>query len=163
MQSQDSVLISRLLEFYSDKRNLDIFKGVAGSSGSKVSLRLMDWFSTNYSRENRVYINDVDVHADYKNKLGGYRKKAFDPFCRKDRIYLFSDAEGALTYSTTKDSEDCIVTTVGQLHFFMWSIQRGVIDYIIDNVADIEKSMAKRSKRKPATVLRTVKDITVTF
>ena len=84
--SQEDVLIAKLLDFYSDVKNMSTFVGIV-EQGTVISVRLLDWFSTNYSKFNKVYINTTDVHSDYKNKLDGYRKKSFDPFCRKKRIY----------------------------------------------------------------------------
>ena len=56
---------------------------------STVSLRLVDWFATNYSKKYyTVYLlKDVygvekrfKVYIDYKLKLKAYSKKRFDPF-----------------------------------------------------------------------------------
>lgn len=44
-----------------------------------------------------------------------------------------------------------IQTTIGQLNFFKWALENGVIDYIRENYAAIERDMNARnstSKRK---------------
>ena len=79
------------------------------------------------------------VYVDYKLKLKAYSKKRFDPFCRWDRI--------SIPYKGTT----CIETTIGQLNFFKWTLENGVIDFIEENYETIEKDMNNRnstSKRK---------------
>ena len=68
---------------------------------SKISLRVIDHFITNYSKKNRITYNLIEnnqvqifnVNASYKSQLKAYNKKYFDPFCRRERI-LFFDHEG---------------------------------------------------------------------
>ena len=56
---------------------------------SKISLRILDWFSTRYSNKNKILItsNDAltDVHISYKAQLRSYKKKYFDPFKRSSK------------------------------------------------------------------------------
>ena len=106
---------------------------------SRISLRIIDWFATNYAKKYyTVYqIQDSDsrfkVHNDYKLKLKAYSKKRFDPFCRWDRITV-----------PYKDGIH-IQTTIGQLNFFKWAIENSVIDYIEQNYDSIEKDMNCRN------------------
>jgi len=108
----------------------------------KISLRVIDWFVTNYSKKyNTNYIisevNDdgmisnkqLIVYIDYKLQLKGYSKKQFDPFCRRERIEFY--------YNKT----EFITTTVGQLNFFRWAIENNVMNYIEQNLEKIEKDM----------------------
>jgi hypothetical protein len=69
------------------------------------------------------------VHDNYKCQLKEYNKKNFDPFCRWTRIRMY--------YDKTK----FFYTTVAQLNFFKWAIENYVLDYILDNLVTIEKSM----------------------
>jgi hypothetical protein len=114
-----------------------------------ISLRIIDWFSTNYAKKNyTVYTipengskpeRRFKVYLDYKLNLKAYSKKRFDPFCRWDRI--------AFPYL----NNSYIQTTVGQLNFFKWAIDNRVIHYIEANYRDIEYDMNSRnsiSKRK---------------
>lgn len=180
--SQEEVLISKLLDFYSVSKNLTTFVEIV-EQGTVISLRLLDWFSTNYSKFNKVYIDTLDVHSDYKNKLDGYRKRAFDPFCRKKRIYVWCDDDDIrnpksprlnLKYKYIENYEEYltksggIVTTIGQLNFFMWCIEKGIVDYIVENIKKIEKSMSesnKLSKRKKSHTVahKTVMKFKITF
>jgi hypothetical protein len=126
---------------------LDVINGE-----SAISLRIIDWFSTNYAKKNyTVYTipengskpeRRFKVYLDYKLNLKAYSKKRFDPFCRWDRI--------AFPYL----NNSYIQTTVGQLNFFKWAIDNQVIRYIEANYRDIEHDMNSRnsiSKRKPGT------------
>jgi len=106
---------------------------------SRISLRIIDWFATNYAKKYyTVYqIQDSDgrfkVYNDYKLKLKAYSKNRFDPFCRWDRITV-----------PYKDGIH-IQTTIGQLNFFKWAIENSVIDYIEQNYDSIEKDMNCRN------------------
>ena len=114
---------------------------------SSISLRIVDWFATNYAKQKFTVYNLNDgsrfkVYNDYKLKLRAYSKKRFDPFCRWDRINI-----------PYKDGK-YIQTTLGQLNFFKWALENNVIDYIKDNYADIESDMNNRnstSKRRITT------------
>ncbi len=149
--TQNDLLLNNLLTFYRTENedgtfnpdnNLDkMLQIITGKS--KISLRIVDWFSTNYAKKYytlyEVNGRRFKVYDDYKLKLKSYNKKRFDPFCRWTRI--------SIPYVDGK----CIETTIGQLNFFKWALENKVIDYIIENYADIEKDMNNRnstSKRK---------------
>jgi hypothetical protein len=159
--TQNDLLLKNLMNFYktddSDgnydpNNNLDkMLKIITGES--KISLRIVDWFATNYAKKYyTLYIIDASidnvtrrfkVYDDYKLKLKAYSKKRFDPFCRWERI--------SIPYTNGKFIE----TTIGQLNFFKWALENKVIDYIEQNYADIEKDMNNRnstSKRKELIV-----------
>jgi hypothetical protein len=70
------------------------------------------------------------VHFHYKRELKAYSKRLFDPFCRRERISF-----------QIRGQKPIDETTVGQLNFFRWAIEKGVIKYILDHVADIERDM----------------------
>ena len=145
--TQNELLLNNLLEFYKEDDNLTrMLKIITGES--KISLRIVDWFATNYAKKNYTLYEMTNkngntvrfkVYFDYKLKLKAYSKKRFDPFCRWDRI--------SIPY---KDGT-CIETTIGQLNFFKWAIENKVINYIEENYETIEKDMNNRnstSKRK---------------
>jgi hypothetical protein len=71
---------------------------------------------------------------DYKSQLKGYKKKLFDPFCRKKRIPFY--------YNET----EYVITTIGQLNFFKWAISKKVLDYVINNFEVIYKDMQKKKE-----------------
>ena len=148
--TQNELLLNNLMDFYKNENNLtNMLKIITGES--KISLRIVDWFATNYAKKNytlySIEENDgslkrFKVYFDYKLKLKAYRKRRFDPFCRWDRI------------SIPYKNGTCIETTIGQLNFFKWAIENKVIDYIYENYDEIEKDMNNRnstSKRKENT------------
>jgi len=145
--TQNELLLNNLMDFYKDETNLSrMLKIITGDS--KISLRIVDWFATNYAKKNYTLFIIEDgrrfkVYYDYKLKLKAYSKKRFDPFCRWDRI------------SIPYKNGTCIETTIGQLNFFKWAIENKVINYIEENYDTIEKDMNNRnstSKRKESGI-----------
>jgi hypothetical protein len=142
---QNDILLTKLLEYYKKDNNINMDKMLSIINGeSRISLRIVDWFATNYAKKHyTVYkLNDVQrfkVYVDYKLNLKAYSKKRFDPFCRWDRI--------TVPYSSGK----YIQTTIGQLNFFKWALDKNVVKYIEDNYSEIESDMNSRNstaKRK---------------
>jgi hypothetical protein len=136
-QTQNSLLLRNLTNFYNKDDNMDKMLNIINGE-STISLRIVDWFATNYSKQYYITydINDktrFKVYVDYKLKLRAYSKKRFDPFCRWDRI--------SIPY---KDGQ-FIQTTIGQLNFFKWAIENNVIEYIRNNYSDIETDMNSRN------------------
>jgi hypothetical protein len=142
--TQNELLLNNLMDFYKNDNILTkMLKIITGES--KISLRIVDWFATNYAKKYYTLYTITDssrrfkVYFDYKLKLKAYSKKRFDPFCRWDRI------------SIPYKDETSIETTIGQLNFFKWAIENDVIKYIEENYDIIEKDMNNRnstSKRK---------------
>ena len=140
--TQNQVLLDNLLLFYNAK-NLDKVINIINGK-SKISLRLIDWFVTNYAKKNFIiYIitkngekKRFKVYQDYKLKLKAYSKKRFDPFCRWSRI--------TIPYK----NDTYIETTIGQLNFFRWYIQNDIYKYIKQNCKRIENYMNKRNTYK---------------
>ena len=134
--SQNDLLLNKLMVYYSDEQLLTKMLNII-TGESKVSLRIVDWFVTNYAKKNfTLYsVNDTrfKVYFDYKLKLKAYSKKRFDPFCRWDRI--------TIPYRENTSIE----TTIGQLNFFKWAIENKIVDYIEDHYAIIEKDMNCRN------------------
>ena len=157
--TQNDLLLKNLMNFYKidsnepDKNtNLErMLRIITGET--KISLRIVDWFATNYAKKYYTLYtieqqeNNEErrfkVYDDYKLKLKAYSKKRFDPFCRWERI------------SIPYKGNSFIETTIGQLNFFKWAIENNVIDYIEENYEAIEKDMNSRnstSKRKESVV-----------
>ena len=125
INSKKDFLMISLNKFYEDDNNLKIFKPIV-SGKSRISLRILDWFVTNYSKKNGTSYNNEKilnknfiVYLNYKSQLKAYSKKQFDPFCRRERII----------YTDKYNNE--IVTTVGQLNFFRWAIQNNIITILL--------------------------------
>lgn len=143
--TQNSLLLNNLLEFYNTNNNLETMLNIINGE-SCISLRIVDWFATNYAKQKFTVYHLEDgtrfkVYTDYKLKLRAYSKKRFDPFCRWDRINI-PYKEGSY-----------IQTTLGQLNFFKWALENDVIKYIREHYAEIENDMNNRnstSKRRTA-------------
>ena len=140
IDTQSDVLLTKLLKFYSENTNFDKMINIINGTSS-ISLRIVDWFVTNYSKKNYIVyminkdnkMEKVNVYNDYKLKLKAYSKKKFDPFCRWDRINV--------PYKEDK----FIQTTLGQLNFFKWTIENQILEYIEQNYKTIENDMNLRN------------------
>jgi hypothetical protein len=136
--SQDRLILSDLMKFYRQNGNLHKMLKIIKSE-TKISLRIIDWFVTNYAKKNYTIIQNgaerFKVHLGYKQKLKAYNKKKFDPFCRWERITVPYDETG----------ETLIETTIGQLNFFKWALEHKIIDYIEEHYDEIEKDMMNRN------------------
>jgi hypothetical protein len=140
-----------------------------------ISLSLIDWFVTVYSRENPVIypMNEdgetflFNVRTEYCAQLKNYNKRLFDPFRRKQRIKLYtnikkwanyydedknvdivdnSDEEEA--YTGKDDVGTYLITTISQLNFFKWAIKNKVIEYIETHAEQLAKTSTKSKKNK---------------
>ena len=142
--TQNDILLHKVLRFYHENGGENMEKMLAVINGTtNISLRIMDWFVTNYSKKHYT-VYDLEgsgtppkrfkVYVDYKLKLRAYSKKRFDPFCRWERINV--PHMGGTTY---------IQTTLGQLNFFKWAIENQVLRYIHDNYSVIESDMNIRN------------------
>ena len=135
--TQNDLLMTNLMKFYDEDNNLEkMLKIINGES--PISLRIIDWFATNYAKKFfTVYEVGMNrrfkVYVDYKLKLKAYSKRRFDPFCRWDRI--------TIPYS----NGTFIQTTIGQLNFFKWALENGVIAYIESHYGTIEDDMNARN------------------
>ena len=143
--SQEDMIIKSLNNFYENDNNITIFLDIINLN-SIMSIRLIDYFVTKYSKNNKIsYKLDnedknnkeqlFNVFSSYKQQLKAYQKKHFDPFSRGDRIPYFL-------------GEQCIITTIGQLNFFKWLISKKVYDYIKDNHDKIQIEMNKKKINK---------------
>lgn len=131
--SKVDLLMKSLSKFYANEENIAILLPIVQGI-SKISLRVLDWFVTNYCKKNNIILtnkmgSNIIVHMDYKNQLKAYAKIYFDPFCRRDRI----------NFIYGKGNE--LLTTVGQLNFFRWAIENNIIEYTVLNMEIIEKDM----------------------
>lgn len=129
---KQELIVSSLQKFYSARDDkVEVINLLEGTA--QVSLRLIDWFVTNYSKQHNIsYIlqgQEFLVYTNYKSQLKAYSKKLFDPFCRRERIMF--QIQGYPMFQTT----------VGKLNFFRWALEKGVLDYITLNLQKIEAAM----------------------
>ena len=142
LNTQNQLLLTNLMKFYQNNgdeilSNLPkMMKIVNGQS--RISLRIIDWFVTNYAKKNFIIYNTNNtcrfkVYNDYKLKLKAYSKRNFDPFCRWERV--------TIPYGI----DLCIETTIGQLNFFKWAIENNIMEYIDEHYILIENDMNQRN------------------
>jgi len=149
MKMTTNILLDSLKEYYKNEKTMSRLLEVILQTNNKISLRIIDWFVTNYSKKNNIYYTIYETHEGektfdpennvllkqfntyhaYKSQLKSYSKKKFDPFCRRERIKF--------EYGPDKSIE----TTIGQLNFFKWAIDNLIIDYILVNYVVIEEDM----------------------
>jgi hypothetical protein len=161
IKTQSELLMSKIEDFFTNVEHSIKMINIL-SADSKLSLRIIDWFVTNYSKKydvmyatkkedyeniydlNYELIDDIQytkfiVFLEYKSQLKAFSKKQFDSFCRGERI----------KFNCATDTENVeIETTVGQLNFFRWAIQNNLFKYILDNYEKIEKDMNESIQNK---------------
>ena len=101
---------------------------------SSISLRIVDWFVTNFAKE---YFTQYEIKDDgSKTRFKGYndyklRLKAYS------KNVLIHSVDGRINIPYTDGTS--IQTTLGQLNFFKWALENNVIKYINDNYKLIER------------------------
>lgn len=132
INAKQELLMQSLTKFFTQTKNYEKLLLILNKK-SRVSLRVIDWFVTNFSKDisyhNPLNNQPFMIYDHYKSQLRAYSKKQFDPFCRRTRIQFY--------YTPTQK----IVTTVGQLNFFRWCIENGVVDFVESHFESIEASM----------------------
>ena len=162
---KESLLLKSLISFYRDSNNLNILLLFLKGKQRRLSLRLLDWLVTNYSKNHPVVINDTTtnlsniefMYLSYKNHLKSYSKKFFDAFTRRQRIFYTFDHHvyklRASEMNSYYNRTDGFVTTIAQLNAFRFFICSGVVDYAIKHVEEVEKDMvtyhSKKNKIEP--------------
>jgi hypothetical protein len=138
ISSHENVLLKSIEGFYDiDKNKLNFISVI--SSESQISIRLIDYFVTKFSKKNKVSykLDEIlfNVYQSYKHQLKLFQKKNFDPFARGIRIpYYIGDR--------------WVITTIGQLNFFKWFISKQILEYVNINKYYIELEMNKNKKNK---------------
>ena len=163
---QELILVS-LNQFYDIEYNrlalLDILEGK-----NKISLRIIDWFVTNYSKKHNVEYSlkrkiTSPKRITMKKIHGKVSKKEEPRSSNLSQVNVYLSYKNQLNSFSKKNFDPfCrnnrieyefkdgtkIVTTVGQLNFFRWAIQNNVLKYIIDNYKKIEEDMNQNTKKK---------------
>lgn len=135
MKSSDLLMLS-LSKFYAQGDYIHRIMPIINGK-SEISLRLIDWFITNYSKKKHTIITKklntnvvhLNVFLSYRSQLKSYSKTYFDPFRRRDRIRFYYE------------DEKYVDTTIGQLNMFRWIIMNDILEYINDHKDVIEQDM----------------------
>ena len=174
LSHRQELLFDKLKLFYNSDNMGKLLPIINGET--KLSLRIIDWFVTNYTKKNNIilynkkrkivtkkspksklesktkktkyeYVDEqFNIFLNYKSQLKAYSKKNFDPFCRRERLNFFYD------------NDNHIVTTIGQLNFFKWGIENKVLDYIETHLEKIDKDMNTNIKREEDKVKKSKKN-----
>tara|TARA_B100000795_G_scaffold269109_1_gene257576 strand:+ start:4179 stop:4721 length:543 start_codon:yes stop_codon:yes gene_type:complete len=150
-----NLLLTSLTDFYNKNNEYKtILKNIINGN-HKLSLRIIEWLVTHYSKSNNIYywinenkniymdypenstevVRKINLYQDYRAQLKSYSKFNFDSFRRHHRI----------TFFINNDKTDYIETTVGQLNFFRWIFNNNIITYAINNYDYIYKKMIENN------------------
>ena len=145
IECKPELIIASLQRFYSSYP--DIEKVIPYLEGkAPLSLRIIDWFVTKYSRKNflKYPLNGQEfiLYLSYKGQLKAYSKLYFDPNCRRERImFKIPDYEP-------------FTTTIGKLNFFRWALECGVLDYIEEHEEEIKEGYNRYLRESSQTLKR---------
>lgn len=138
ISSHENRLIKLIENFYESLTNIKEFIEII-TSKSDISIRLIDYFVTKYSKKNKISYkidnNNFNIHQSYKQQLKNFQKKNFDPFARGIRIPYYV-------------GNIWIITTIGQLNFYQWFISNKILEIVIKYKDAIETDMNKNKKNK---------------
>ena len=130
--------LAEIESFYTDDAVLTLLIPIIDQTYD-VSLRALDWTVVNWSKKHRIvckvdtgsgHADVVNIFSVYKDVLRRWRRKMFDPFRRRARVYFTHPSTGAI-YSST----------VGQLNFLRWAHMYGVIEQARLHLSQIEQDM----------------------
>lgn len=130
IECKPELVIASLQRFYANHPEIE--KVLTYLNGeAPLSLRIIDWFVTKYSRKTfvRYPLNGHDflVYLSYKGQLKAYSKQYFDPNCRRERIMF------------KIPNHDAFMTTIGKLNFFRWALESNILDYMEAHEDEIRK------------------------
>ena len=153
MTESHRLLMTSLTSYYNQHpEHRQVLKEVVNGA-SKMSLRVLDWFVTHYAKKRQLvyFIDDIkgtystttvgptmrkfNVYLEYRAQLQSYTKLFFDSFRRHERV-TFLDPVDNSTFEST----------VGQLNFFRWACKNHVINFVYDNLQEIEHAMQEYQK-----------------
>ena len=102
-----------------------------------TSLRIIDWFVTNYSKTwdvtYKVGDEIVNVYKAYLRSRRNYKRMLFDPFRRNEMVYYIDPPSGEI-----------FCTTVAQVNFFVFLCRYDMLKYIRSHFAEIERDQIEK-------------------
>lgn len=171
IQGKQELLLVSLNKFYQENSNRECIKNILNGEG-KISLRIIDWFVTNYAKKNNIeYLIKTKTNTPKKSSTLK-KNSASNKVSKKDlskynsankQINIFLSYKSQLRAYSKKqfdpfcrrnridfyfDETNYITTTVGQLNFFRWALQNNVIDFILNNYDEIENDMNENTKKQ---------------
>lgn len=133
------VAVLEALDCYFDDERLGRVLRAVQQGGDGLSLRILDWLVTNFSKKELMTCSTPDgerrdLHNRYREALDFYGRPLFDAFRRGPRVRFEVDG--------VADE-----TTVGQLNFFRFMLHAGVLDCALRDARLIERDMIKTHAR----------------
>jgi len=137
-------VLSELVKYYTSEFRVQRHANHTQPNKDNISLRLLDWFVTNYSKKNQTCwslrgphgtLTLIQVHEMYITELANWKRILFDPFQRRNRILYNCPL-----------TNDLLTTTVAQLNFMKFVNELGIYDYVRDNRKVIEADMTASSR-----------------
>jgi hypothetical protein len=128
------LLLESLKKYYANTSHIERIVDIVDGK-STISLRLIDWYVTNYCKINNIVLLNkssseyFNVYMNYRAQLKAFKKVQFDPFRRRDRI-MYEYSKGRF-----------LNTTIGQLNFFRWALENDILEHIEQDLTNIEKDM----------------------
>ena len=130
-----------------------------------ISLRLLDYTMTNWAKKTRIMVEmntsrgkiPWNLFSLYKDWLRFYRRRGFDPFRRRERIFF--------SHTFPDGTQETLDTTVAQLNFLRWAEMYGILDYVSAHKEEIEEDMMKtlgESKRRRVEAQRRPREVAQT-
>lgn len=135
---RDNLISGPLIDFFSKQSNFILFYNII-EKNHEPSLRIIDWFVSNYCKRKRIVLYNLDIFSEYKSMLKSFSKKYFDPFRRGKRVFIY-------LFNTE------IETTMAQLNFFRWIIEKNIFSYIEQNIQIINIDIKKNNKRSKINI-----------
>ena len=174
LSHRQELLLGRLKVFYNTE-NMDKLLPIINGE-TKLSLRIIDWFVTNYTKKNNIILYNkkkklIHNSKSPKNKLESKTKKSKYEYIEA-QFNIFLNYKGQLKAYSKKNfdpfcrrerinfyytEETFMTTTVGQLNFFKWALENSVIDYIKNHLEEIDKDMNTNIKRDEDLVKKSKK------
>jgi hypothetical protein len=174
IQGKQELLLVSLNNFYKNESNkINLMNILNGEE--KISLRIIDWFVTNYAKKYNInYSLKIKISSPKRSTIKKglkFSKKDMDKYTNFRQINVFlSYKEQLRAYSKKQFDPFCrrnrinfyfnesefITTTVGQLNFFRWSIQNNIIKYIMEHYKEIEVDMNNNTRKKNINELEIV-------
>ena len=160
VSTRQQMLMQSLTEFFTKLENIQKFKELV-KKGAPISLRVIDWFVTNYSKDNEVVYRKGADWIQSTSQIGGGSSKNKGGGCtdalKQNRMVNVHESYKAQLKAYSKRQfdpfcrrdrihfyytpTDKLETTVGQLNFFRWAIENNVIEYVQTHLKDIESAM----------------------
>lgn len=138
---KEKIVSKELARFY-DKAKIEKIKPIINQEHD-ISLRLIDWTLTNYSKKNCIKYKlsngrMIDVFESYKNYMTSYKRNILFDLFRRGKC-------SKVIYGNGKD--DFIISGIKQLNSFRCVLEIELIEYIIKNKEKIETDMRVSLRR----------------